>query len=316
MVHPFRFGVQLSSLPGEGFAERLRRIEALGYSSAFWPDHFGPQWEPVAALAAAAAVTTRLRVGSLVYGIDYRHPVVLAKAAATIQLLSGGRHEFGLGAGWMQSDYDQAGMTYDRPSLRIERLDEALTIIRSMWAQPKTSFSGRHYQVKDVPAAVEPAPAAPPKVLVGGGGRKLLAVAGRHADIVGINPSIPEGRVLPHTIHDLAPERVREKVGWVREAAAAAGRDFGALELQSLIFVTAVTDDPRPVREAVSRQTGMSVDDVAACAGFLTGPGSEIRDRLEKRREETGLSYVVIQGGDPAALERFAEAVVTPLTGR
>jgi probable F420-dependent oxidoreductase len=316
MPRPFRFGVQLSSVPGASFAERVRRIEALGYSSVFWPDHFGPQLEPVAALAAAAAATTTLRVGSLVYGIDYRHPVVLAKAAATIQLLSGGRHEFGLGAGWMQSDYDQAGMAYDRPSVRIERLDEALTIIRSMWAEPKTSFAGRHYRVTDVPPAVEPAPATPPAVLVGGGGRKVLGVAGRHADIVGINPSIPEGRVLPHTVHDLTPERVREKIGWVREAATAAGRDASALELQSLVFVTAVTDDPKPLRELVSKQTGMSTSDVARCAGFLTGPGSELRDRLEERRAETGISYVVIQGGDPAALERFAEAVVAPLAGR
>jgi probable F420-dependent oxidoreductase len=316
MPRPFRFGVQLSSLPGDALAERLRRFEAQGWSSVFWPDHFGPQWEPVAALAAAAALTTRLQVGSLVYGVDYRHPIVLAKAAATIQLLSGGRHEFGLGAGWMRSDYEQAGMAYDRPSVRIERLDEALTIIRSLWTQPKTSFAGRHYRVTDVPPAVEPAPAAPPRMLVGGGGRKLLTVAGRHADIVGINPAIPEGRVLPHTIHDLAPERVREKVGWVREAAEAAGRVPAALELQSLVFVTAVTDDPRGVREAVAKQTGMSVADVAACAGFLTGPGSEIRDRLEKRREETGVSYVVIQGGDPATLDRFARDVIEPLAGR
>jgi len=316
MTRPFRFGVQLSSLPAADFAPRLRQIEALGYSTIFFPDHFGPQYEPVAALAAAAALTTKLRVGSLVYGVDYRHPVVLAKAAATIQLLSGGRHEFGLGAGWMQSDYDQAGMAYDRAGLRIERLDEALTVIRSMWGQAKTSFAGRHYRVTDVPRAVEPPPETPPAVLVGGGGRKLLGVAGRHADIVGINPSIPEGRILPTTIHDLAPERVREKIGWVREAAERAGRDFSRIELQSLIFVTAVTDDPRPIRDVVSKQTGLSPDEVAACAGFLTGSGAEIRDRLEKRREETGLSYVVIQGGDPAALERFAESVVAPLAGR
>jgi alkanesulfonate monooxygenase SsuD/methylene tetrahydromethanopterin reductase-like flavin-dependent oxidoreductase (luciferase family) len=154
--------------------------------------------------------------------------VVLAKAAATIQLLSGGRHEFGLGAGWMQSDYDQAGMRYDRAGLRIERLDEALTVIRSMWSQAKTSFAGRHYQVTDVPRAVEPAPETPPAVLVGGGGRKLLGVAGRHADIVGINPAIPEGRP-PTTIHDRARARAREG-RLAREAAERAGRDFGRIE--------------------------------------------------------------------------------------
>jgi alkanesulfonate monooxygenase SsuD/methylene tetrahydromethanopterin reductase-like flavin-dependent oxidoreductase (luciferase family) len=141
-------------------------------------------------------------------------------------------------------------------------------------------------------------------------------VAGRHADIAGINPAIPEGRVLPNTIADLLPERVREKIGWVRDAARAAGRDPEAIELQSLVFVTAVTDDPRPVREAVARNTGMTPEQVAACAGFLTGPGSEIRDRLERRREETGISYVVVQGGDAALLERFAEAVVGPLSGK
>jgi alkanesulfonate monooxygenase SsuD/methylene tetrahydromethanopterin reductase-like flavin-dependent oxidoreductase (luciferase family) len=114
----------------------------------------------------------------------------------------------------------------------------------------------------------------------------------------------------------MTPERVREKIGWVREAAAAAGRDAAALELQTLVFVTAVTDDPRPVRELVSKQTGLSVDDVARCAGFLTGPGSEIRERLEQRRAETGISYVVVQGGDAATLDRFAEEVVAPLSGR
>jgi probable F420-dependent oxidoreductase len=316
MTKPFRFGIQLSALPGDQFADRVKRIEALGYSTVFWPDHWGAQYEPVAALAAAAALTTKLKVGSLVYGVDYRHPVVLAKAAATIQLISNGRHEFGLGAGWMRSDYEQAGMAYDKASVRIERLDEALTIIRSMWTEPKTSLAGRHYHVTDVPRAVEPAPARPPAVLVGGGGKKVLTIAGRHADIVGINPAIPEGRVLPTTVHDLAPESVRQKVGWVREAAEAAGRDFGAIELQSLIFVTAVTDDPTGIRAAVSKQTGMSVADVAECAGFLTGSGPEICDRLAKRREETGISYVVIQGGDPATIERFAEGVVAPLSGR
>jgi alkanesulfonate monooxygenase SsuD/methylene tetrahydromethanopterin reductase-like flavin-dependent oxidoreductase (luciferase family) len=216
----------------------------------------------------------------------------------------------------MRTDYDQAGIAYDKPSVRIERLDEALTLIRSMWTEPKTSLAGRHYRVTDAPRAVEPAPARPPAILVGGGGRKTLTVAGRHADIVGINPTIPEGRILPTTIHDLTPERVREKIGWVREAAEAAGRDFGAIELNSLVYVTAVTDDPAPIRAAVSKQTGLGVADVAECAGFLTGPGTEICDRMQKRREETGISYVVIQGGDPATIERFAEAVVAPLAGR
>jgi probable F420-dependent oxidoreductase len=313
--HPFRFGVQLATLPPEDWAERLRRIEGWGYDSVFWPDHFGPQWEPVAALAAAAAVTRRLKVGSLVYGIDYRHPIVLAKAAATLPLLSGGRHEFGLGAGWMESDYLQAGMSYERAGLRIERLEEALRIIRSVWSRDKTSFAGKHYQITDAQAAVLPRP-APPRILIGGGGPKVLAVAGRHADIVGLNPKVAEGRVTAAAMQDATAERTLEKVRWVREAAAAAGRDAGAIEWNALVFVTAVTDDSKPIREALAKNGGMSVEQVAACPLYLTGSAGEIREVLAKRREAFGISYVVIQGPDEKMLASFAEQIVAPLAGK
>ncbi len=161
MTHPFRFGVQLSSLPPADWQARVQRIEAWGYDTVFWPDHFGPQWEPITALAAVAAATTRLKVGSLVYGIDYRHPIVLAKAAATLQLLSGGRHEFGLGAGWMTSDYREAGIDHDRAGLRIERLEEAIRIVRSTWGEDATDFAGTHYRIEKAQAAVLPRPAPP-----------------------------------------------------------------------------------------------------------------------------------------------------------
>ncbi len=316
MPHPFRFGVQLQHLPPREWRERLRAIEALGYASVFWPDHFHTQWEPVTALAAAAAATERLAIGSLVYDVDYRHPVVLAKAAATLQLLSGGRHEFGIGAGWMESDYREAGMRYDRPGVRIDRLAEALEILRRMWTQERTSFDGEHYRIDGVAQAVDPLPETPPKLLIGGGGRRVLSLAARCADIVGINPSLPKGAVHADTPGDLSPARVVEKVGWVREAAAAAGRDPDAIELTTLSFVVAITDDPKPLREALARSSPMTPEEVADCPLFLTGSAAEIRDTLERRRERTGISYVVIQGVDAEALERFAEAVVAPLAGK
>jgi probable F420-dependent oxidoreductase len=316
MPRPFRFGVQIASLPADGWAERVRRVEALGFSTLFCPDHFTPQWDPTVLLAGAAAVTTRLRVGTLVYGIDYRHPVVYAKQAATLHLLSGGRHEFGLGAGWMESDYRQTGMEYERPGVRIERLDEALQIIRGMWERDGFSFEGRHYRVQQIPRAAELPPGERPRILIGGGGKRLLSLAGRHADVVGINPTLHEGRVTAETPADLAPERVREKVEWVRAAAVAAGRDPAAIELNSLVFVVAITDDPRGLREALARQSGMSPEQVADCPLFLTGSASEIRERLEKRRAETGISYVVIQGREFDAVERFAAEVMAPLVGR
>jgi alkanesulfonate monooxygenase SsuD/methylene tetrahydromethanopterin reductase-like flavin-dependent oxidoreductase (luciferase family) len=140
-VKSFRFGVVLSRLPSTEWVTRVRQIEKLGYSTLFWPDHFRPQWEPVAALAAAASVTKRLHIGSLVYCVDYRHPVVLAKAAATIHLLSGGRHEFGIGAGWMESDYVQAGIRFEPPRFRIERLNEALETLSQKFQEPQSSVS-------------------------------------------------------------------------------------------------------------------------------------------------------------------------------
>ncbi|MBW2314655.1 MAG: TIGR03621 family F420-dependent LLM class oxidoreductase [Deltaproteobacteria bacterium] len=316
MSRPFRFGVQISSLPTEGWVERLRRIEALGFSTLFVPDHFGTQWEPVATLAAAAAATERLKVGSLVYDVDYRHPVVLAKAAATTHLLSGGRHEFGIGAGWMETDYVEAGMTYDRPGLRISRLEEALQIIRSMWANERTSFDGEHYQINEIAQAAElPAGEAPP-ILIGGGGKRVLSIAGRYADIVGINPSLVEGKVTGDTARDLSPESVREKIGWVRAAAEKAGRDADALEFNSLAFVVGIADDVSGLRQGLAGNTGMTPEEVADCPLFLTGSPAELRDRLEKRREETGISYSVIQGQDLGVIEQFAEAVVEPLTGK
>ncbi len=316
MTHPFRFGVQIFELPSDGWRERVRRIEALGYSSIFWPDHFGEQWEPVAALAAVAAATERIRVGSLVYDVDYRHPVVLAKAAATTHLLSGGRFEFGIGAGWMESDYEEAGIPFDRPGLRIERLEEALRIIRGMWTEERTSFAGKHYTAKGVQRAASLPEGSVPPILIGGGGRRVMRVAGRWADIVGISAKVDQGKITPETARDVAPHRVLEKIAWIREAAEKAGRDPEAIELSALTFVCAITDDPKPLREGLAANTGMSVEEVASCPLFLTGSAPEICDRLERQRKETGISYVVIQGRDFDLVERFADGIVAPLSGK
>ncbi len=314
-LRPFRFGIQLSSLPADDWADGARRIESLGYSTLFVPDHFSASlWDPTTMLGGVAAVTRTLRIGTLVYGIDYRHPVIYARQAATLQTMSGGRHEFGIGAGWMVDDYEWAGMKYDKPSVRIERLEEALTIIESMWTQKKTTFSGKHYQVKDVPLKIE-MPVRPP-ILIGGGGEKLLAVAGRHADIVGINPKIPEGRITAKTALDITPESIRQKIGWMHVAARAAGRNPDAIELNALVFVASITDDPKPMREMVAANTGMTAQQVADCPLFLIGSAGEVRDMLQRRREGTGISYIVIQGSDRAQVERFAQEIVGPLAGK
>lgn len=315
MPHPFRFGVQVGELPADRWQDAVRRIESQGYSTIFLPDHFSKQWDPTTALAGIATATETLRVGSLVYDVDYRHPVIFAKAAATLHLMSGGRHEFGIGAGWMETDYVEAGLPYDPPGVRISRLEEALQIILSMWESKRTSFEGEHYTIREIAQAANLGDAGRPPILIGGGGKRLLGLAGRYADIVGINPKLVEGRVTADTPADSAPERVREKIRWVREGAEKAGRDPDAIELNSLTFVTAITDDPDRLRESLAKGSGMTVEQVADCPLFLTGSASEIRDRLQRRREETGISYIVIQGGDDGLLESFAKEIVQPLAG-
>ncbi len=312
-VKPFRFGVQLASLPANDWADRVRQIERWGYDSILWPDHFFfPEWDPIVALSAVAAVTTRIKTGTLVYGIDYRHPVVLARAAATAHALSGGRVEFGIGAGWTEADYAEAGLRYDAASVRVDRLEEALHVIRGIWSQERTTFAGAHFQVTGAQRAVE-LPSVP-KILIGGGGKKVLGVAGRHADIVGINPKVAEGKITASAARDGMLERTREKIRWVQEAATAAGRDFAALELNALVFGTVLTDDAKPTREFLAKQSGMSPEDIAACPLYLVGSPREIQDTLLRRREELGFNYIVIQGRDFALLERFAVEVAAPLT--
>lgn len=312
-MQPFRFGVQAAHLPVARWQDAARQIEALGYSTLFIPDHFSTQWDPMTALPAISTATERLNVGSLVYDIDYRHPVIYAKAAATLHLLSGGRFEFGIGAGWMETDYVEAGMPYDPPGVRISRLEEGLQVILSMWKNERTRFEGDHYTTREIAQAAMLPEGERPKILIGGGGKRLLSLAGRYADIVGINPALPEGRVTAATPADSSPERILEKVSWVREAASAAGRNPDQIEFNALTFVTAITDDASGLREGLAKSTGMTVEQVADCPLFLTGSASEIRDRLQRRREETGISYTVIQAGDEALLETFAKDVIEPL---
>jgi alkanesulfonate monooxygenase SsuD/methylene tetrahydromethanopterin reductase-like flavin-dependent oxidoreductase (luciferase family) len=186
-----------------------------------------------------------------------------------------------------------------------------------MWTQERTSFEGKHYQIREIARAVDGLPPeGAPRILIGGGGPRVLRLAGRYADIVGINPTMREGRITGDTAKDLRPDRVRAKIDRVREGAESAGRDPDALELNSLVFAVAIADDVSGLRSALAGSTGMSEQEIARSPLFLTGSAAEIQDQLVKRREETGISYVVIQGGDPALVEQFAEHVVSPRRGR
>jgi alkanesulfonate monooxygenase SsuD/methylene tetrahydromethanopterin reductase-like flavin-dependent oxidoreductase (luciferase family) len=239
--------------------------------------------------------------------------VVLAKAAATIQLLSGGRHEFGMGAGWMESDYAQAGIHFEPPRVRIERLDEALEIIRRIWTQEQTSFSGKHYNVTEVPRAVKFSEQKPPRIFVGGGGPKVLNVAAHHADIIGITPTFCGGKFGSHNIYDFSLKRMREKANLARESAEAHGRDPDEIEFSCNVFGLNLTVDPKPVREKIAERWNVGVEDIKACGLFLTGSANEIRGQLERQRRETGISYIAISESNPIVMKEFAYSVAKPL---
>jgi probable F420-dependent oxidoreductase len=308
-VHKFRVAVQEHhAADARDWREKARRVESLGYSALYLPDHFSGQPGPIAALMAAADATTTLRVGSLVFDNDYRHPVVLARGA-TLDLLSGGRLDFGLGAGWLASDYEKSGIALDSAGIRIERMEEGLKVIKGLWAGGDFTFSGKHYNVHDLEGSPMPLQKPHPPILLGGGGRKMLTIAGREADIVNINFDLREGRVNRRLIRTGKSEATEEKVGWIREAA---GGRFDEIELSVTIFVTTITDEREVLAAGMAAGFELEVADVLAIPHFLIGTVDEIVGDLEARRERFGISYVIVPG---EVVESFAP-VVERLSGK
>jgi probable F420-dependent oxidoreductase len=300
----FRFAVQASSAEsGPAWRELSRKVESLGYSTLYVPDHFGDQWGPIVALTVAAEATSALKVGSLVFDNDYRHPVVLAKEVATLDLVSGGRVEVGLGAGWMRSDYDQSGLSYDGPSVRIERMGEGLSIMRELWAEGKADFSGAHYQVTAAEGQPRPCSKPHPPIIIGGGSPRILRLAATEADIVGVNPNLAAGYVGPEVAESARAERFAERVQWIREAA---GARFDQLELQCLTFLVQVVPNRREVVEAMAPVFGMSPEDADRVPIALVGTVEEMVEILQQRREELGFSYWVVHEGE---IEAFGPVV-------
>jgi len=306
---PFRFGVQLSRAEsGAAWRATARTVEDLGYSTLFIPDHFEDQFGPLVALTVAAEATTTLRVGSLVFGNDYRHPVVLAKEVATLDLVSEGRVEFGLGAGWMSADYRQAGITEDPPKVRIDRMAESLAVLKSLWSDDVTTFEGEHYSITAAVGSPTPVQRPHPPIIIGGGGRRVLGIAGREADIVGVNPSLAAGHIGAEVIATTAPGYYDERVAWIREAA---GDRFAGIELQCLTFMVQIVPNRREAVEQLAALLGQDPGQVAESPVAMIGTTDEIIESLRQRRERWGFSYLVVH---EAEMEAFAP-VVAALTG-
>jgi probable F420-dependent oxidoreductase len=309
-VRPFRFGVQVASAPdARTWRDRARQAEDLGYASLWMPDHFEDQWGPLVGLTAAAAATSSLRIGALVFDNDYRHPAVLAKEMATLDLVSEGRVEVGMGAGWLKADYDRHGLTFDPPGTRVERLEEAVRVVKGLWSDGPTTFAGRHYRLDGAPGWPLPVQRPHPPLMVAGGSRRVLSLAAREADIVGFNMSLAAGAVGPETARSSLAGEFEKRVAWVREEA---GERFDQLELHCNTAYCLVGVDRWATAAAVAPGFGITPEEALEVPIALVGTVDEICESLERRREEFGFSYWAVPGD---AMQSFAP-VVARLAGR
>lgn len=294
MKREFRFGMAYCPRPSPmEWPARVREVEALGYDTLLLSDHLDGQYAIGPALGAAAALTTRLQLGSLVYCNDFYHPVLLAREAATLDQISGGRFQLGLGAGWNASDYARAGLEFDAAGERIDRLAESVRVIRHCFDGEPFTFTGKHYQLSvDSTAIPELPPPGRPGILIAGGGRKILRVAGELADIVQVNPrmnAVGQAESMFSPANNEAG--TAQKIAWVREGAANRADD---IELSVSVWASMVTDDRDRAARHLARRGNVDVDEVLASPYALIGSVDEIVDTLRRRRDELGISYVVI----------------------
>jgi probable F420-dependent oxidoreductase len=316
----FRFAVQATNAStGREWKRFTRKVEDMGYSTLFLADHYlgpGPAQReahtprqdlaPIAAIASAAAYTKTLRVGCRVFCIDYHVPAVLAKEVATLDLLSKGRLEFGIGAGWSSVEYDAIGLTFDSPGTRIARMKEVVGLVKAHCSGVELNFVGQYAKAVGYVGTPPPAQQPHPPIMIGGGGRRVLSYAGRTADIVSIN-TVP---FVARNEDDLTPQE--EAVRRLEYVRAAAGERFHDIEIESSpYFVSVGYGSPKNALEQLSAKTGFEIDVLADHPNVLTGEPDAIADILQARRDTLGVSYITVQ---QSQVERFAP-VVARLTG-
>ena len=294
-MKPFRFGVSVRQVQSRAeWREKARKIESLGYDSLTVADHLTDLIAPIPAALSAAEATTHLRVGTNVLNNDLRHPVLVAREAAAVDLLTDGRFQLGLGAGSLRSEYEEISLGFDRGAVRVQRLTEAVTIIKGFLRGERVTFAGQHYRVTGHTIAPLPIQKPHPPILIGGNGTQLLSLAAREADIVGF-----AGITFRHGVAaapDLSGWRVSgvdERVRLVREVA---GDDrFSRLELNALVQRVIVTDDRRRIAEELTnRWTQLNADEILQSPYVLIGTVEQMIEDLQARRERWGSSYYII----------------------
>ena len=308
-LRPFRFGLVLPNARSqEEWIAKAKRVEELGYSVLLMPDHFGGLLAPIPALMAAAQATQSLHIGSFVLDNDFRHPVVLAKESATLDLLSGGRLELGLGAGWLTSDYEQSGIPFDPAGVRVSRMEESLHILKGLFADGPVTFEGKYYTVKNLEGMPKPHQRPHPPLLVGGAGKRVLSIAAREADIVSlVARPLSDGSALDVT--DMSPAATERKLRVVRQEA---GARFEELELNILLFAVVQTQNRQQEADLLAGRFQTTGEQLLETPHCLIGTTEQMCEDLLVRRERYGISYITVFGD---ALETFAP-VVAQLAGK
>ena len=321
MTKPFRFGVQsFNADSGEDWANQAQQAEALGYSAFHLADHIlgeGPALTranhpiqnvaAIPAMAYAAAVTKTINIGCRVFCIDYHNPVVLVKSAMTIDKLSGGRLEFGLGAGWIKDEYAAIGLQMDDPATRIDRLADVIEGVKAFRSDGLADVSNNTLNWSEFTG--EPKPVGKAPIMIGGGSPRILRLAGREADIVSLNFNNRAGMIGPDGVQMSSEEETQKKMRWIKEGA---GDRFDALEIEIGAYFTFVMDDPSPVLSEFAQVFGLSEADMLKHPHALFGSVDAICEELERRRELHGISYITV-GRDN--MESFAP-VVERLSGK
>ena len=306
----FRFGILTGGAASRAeWTDKARQAEALGYSTLLIDDHLYNPFALLTALVSAADATTSLRVGSLVFGNDFRHPVVLAKETATLDVLTDGRFELGLGTGYARPDYEKSGLTLQSPGVRVSRFEEAVQVIKGLFADEAFTYEGRHYTIRNLNGLPKPVQKPHPPLLLGGGSKRMLSIAAREANIVGINlRTTAEGGL---DFSSATAEATEQKITWVREAA---GARFDDLELNVLVFPV-VTDQPRRAAEQILHEwerpaDEAGIDQFLAESPSLFGTVDQIVEDLQARRQRFGFSYIAVGEYFQAdVMERFAPVI-------
>ncbi|HSR24036.1 MAG TPA: TIGR03621 family F420-dependent LLM class oxidoreductase [Candidatus Eisenbacteria bacterium] len=293
--------------------ERARRAEALGYDVFVVADHL-PHLAPLPALVAVAEATERLRIGTFVLNNDLRHPAVLAQELATVDVLSGGRLEIGLGAGWNRAEYVQSGIAFDTPARRIGRLEEAIRVLEGLFADGPFSFEGEHYRISDMDGSPKPVQRPHPPFMIGGGGRRVLTIAGRLAQIVSLAPRLPSPE--RPDIRGCLAEGTAEKIGWVRAAADGRFDDIEICTYPPLLPITVTGDRRARARELADQlrrgfQVDLTEDEVLDSPHVFLGTVDDLVEKCLALRDRFGISNVMVR----TEIEEFAP-VVERLAGR